>query len=1257
MNKENTVNLQLTNGAECICNPEILLGTNYGLWNYKKEIAPRGTLLDLNAAWELFLSRQRLNNLSFTEKYNPDTGDSTYTLVDDKGNPTEATFVVRGTKGAVEHIEWEKGNLILYYSKVRPITDEDIESGVPIHYVYDSEGKIVIDEETGKPLIYEYVKIPVMEIFDSDETHKLFPWYADDQHTVRTRQNLDEDTGEHLGDFAITNESEVFISKENNPENQNNILISIQSLWNQIKLILGIDVSYEDVPELIDKEGNSKHQRAVDNDFKDNYRGSNKDSIITALNEFVTRISQIYQYTYGEQVDINNPEKILSLFSELLDNPSNIIEALNYIQEEIGDFYEQVRIPGNNITEVINNINNILLQYRGKIGYSNNKWIDLTTDNQIISHAINELDLHENNLASIVGVTEVDNNYESNFNSLITKRISGDSKKITVTQAINEVQNEIGDISRLTTSNKSNLVKAIIELVTKIGNLHNLSTDFKADLVGAINELFNSLKQTNDTIGLLENLDTESKTNIVDAINEVKQVNPFEYTDVKGIVSKDKDNYAGQNSFTVGIDNTGNNEYGFTFGQGNINTGKYNITEGHNNNVSGDYNSTFGALNNNQGNYNTVFGEDTKVKGSNNTVQGAASEVVANDSKVLGNRNFVGDTISAVEQGITLGDDNILKGNNNTILGNHSHVNGQSSFVLGNYSKAAVGENNSILGNYNNIEGSSNSTVIGNSQNITQSYNTIVVGNRNEFTNINDAVIIHKFGKPVPEATNIGKDIYIENHNSTSKLQSLIFVDLNDWCIDNNPSVLNGVKFLHTSHVVEALKAYLNKNYTDNALLRFKMSDNENGLIIVQGNSKRIYLKGSWYYSNDISNGWSRHEGTYLKVVTKDNKYYLAFMDQLSTELTIDTVGAQRSDSEDFGSIDLTHAYGAVDIDEIDYALGLTGKINNKVDKYAKIKTIYYDENGNSYETAQDFRDTKDSSKSKNIVLDVKEQFGIDQTLLEYKTNRGVANGYVPLNNRGIIDSIYLPSYVDDIIDVYAEYQYNNGDIVDIHLFKWEHSTKGSEITVGESGKIYVDCNPEHTSSIQFRWTGSKFAPLTPSQLVLGEIEGTAYEGSKGKLIADTLDDHIKSGTTPIPVIDMNTGVQKIDENGNPVWDVYKPNPHNVKAEQLDIIINDPNNIDNTKLQEEYYKQFNVKTALQESFNRINTQEDKLYELTNTIGTPQDFRDLEALDPIEKSPTIIRTLLNVREVVVELSPIEVVDISTTVKNKLKFYGE
>jgi len=64
----------------------------------------------------LFLSRQGFDNVSFEENEHKqhevidgvvyEEGDTTYTLLDDNGNPTNATFTIKANKGPIEHIEW-----------------------------------------------------------------------------------------------------------------------------------------------------------------------------------------------------------------------------------------------------------------------------------------------------------------------------------------------------------------------------------------------------------------------------------------------------------------------------------------------------------------------------------------------------------------------------------------------------------------------------------------------------------------------------------------------------------------------------------------------------------------------------------------------------------------------------------------------------------------------------------------------------------------------------------------------------------------------------------------------------------------------------------------------------------------------------------------------------------------------------------------------------------------------------------------------
>ena len=85
----------------------------------------------------------------------------------------------------------------------------------------------------------------------------------------------------------------------------------------------------------------------------------------------------------------------------------------------------------------------------------------------------------------------------------------------------NPVQNKVvrekfGDLSALTTTEKTNIVGAINEHDSEIGDLSDLTTADDGTLVEAINEL-------DGDVGDLADLDTTDKDNLVDAINEVKE--------------------------------------------------------------------------------------------------------------------------------------------------------------------------------------------------------------------------------------------------------------------------------------------------------------------------------------------------------------------------------------------------------------------------------------------------------------------------------------------------------------------------------------------------------------------------------------------------------------------------------------------------------------------------------------------------------------------------------------------------------------
>lgn len=98
------------------------------------------------------------------------------------------------------------------------------------------------------------------------------------------------------------------------------------------------------------------------------------------------------------------------------------------------------------------------------------------------------------------------------------------------------------------------------------------------------------------------------------------------------------------------------------------------------------------------------------------------------------------------------------------------------------------------------------------------------------------------------------------------------------------------------------------------------------------------------------------------------------------------------------------------------------------------------------------------------------------------------ANGTVPASQ--------LPSYVDDIIEVYATYTVGaTGGLTNIQLYSDAAHTR--PIT-GESGKIYVNI-ASGEPSYQFRWSGTAFVDSNTSSLIIGQIAGTAFDGARGK--------------------------------------------------------------------------------------------------------------------------------------------------------------
>jgi hypothetical protein len=138
-----------------------------------------------------------------------------------------------------------------------------------------------------------------------------------------------------------------------------------------------------------------------------------------------------------------------------------------------------------------------------------------------------------------------------------------------------------------------------------------------------------------------------------------------------------------------------------------------------------------------------------------------------------------------------------------------------------------------------------------------------------------------------------------------------------------------------------------------------------------------------------------------------------------------------------------------------------------------------------------------------DTALDTKLQANIDALEAKHDAfvaTKGKANGFASLDANGTVPANQLPSYVDDIIDVYATYDKSaTGELTNIKLYS--DAAHQNAIT-GEAGKIYINIT-NGEPPYQFRWTGTIFARVDAQVLILGQITGTAFDGGRGKELED----------------------------------------------------------------------------------------------------------------------------------------------------------
>lgn len=136
-----------------------------------------------------------------------------------------------------------------------------------------------------------------------------------------------------------------------------------------------------------------------------------------------------------------------------------------------------------------------------------------------------------------------------------------------------------------------------------------------------------------------------------------------------------------------------------------------------------------------------------------------------------------------------------------------------------------------------------------------------------------------------------------------------------------------------------------------------------------------------------------------------------------------------------------------------------------------------------------------------------------------FVATKGKADGFAPLDGKGLVPANHLPSYVDDVLEVYATYDVSpTGDLTNVQLYTDAgHQTP----VVGESGKIYINV-ADGEPPYQFRWSGTKFVDSNTSSLIIGEIAGTAFEGSRGKHLEDVVSSMPKNLISKVSIANKN---------------------------------------------------------------------------------------------------------------------------------------
>lgn len=174
-------------------------------------------------------------------------------------------------------------------------------------------------------------------------------------------------------------------------------------------------------------------------------------------------------------------------------------------------------------------------------------------------------------------------------------------------------------------------------------------------------------------------------------------------------------------------------------------------------------------------------------------------------------------------------------------------------------------------------------------------------------------------------------------------------------------------------------------------------------------------------------------------------------------------------------------------------------KLTTAINKEVQDRTAADTALGTRIDNEVTARTEADAALKTELTEDIQ---GVQDALDAFIATKAQASGLASLDENGKVPAEQLPSYVDDVIDVYATYDKSpTGDLSNIALFSdADHNTP----ITGEAGKIYQNVTTGEPG-YQFRWTGTTWSLIVSGGVVIGEITGTAYDGAKGKTTTDNL--------------------------------------------------------------------------------------------------------------------------------------------------------